>query len=250
MPRAPKTALARTAGRTPWGTITREQIVEVALRVVRTRGGYEQMTIRSLAADMGVSAMSLYRHVRDKDDLLDEVVDRLLARTWKPKGDPADWRAWVLEAEEKLRRFLVSQPAALYVFLAHPVVSPAALARMNAILVVFRDAVGDEQSAQRAYAAIHAYTVGFSALQGSRAGREPAGGAGATRLRAAGSGRRAEGLAPISPDSDVADPLAAFITSQQFAQGLRYLLDGVDRSGGQPGRRRQMSRRVGPRNAN
>jgi AcrR family transcriptional regulator len=42
------------------------------------------MTIRSLAAELGVAPMSLYRHVRNKDDLIDEVVDRLLARAWKP----------------------------------------------------------------------------------------------------------------------------------------------------------------------
>ena len=51
--------------------------------------------------------MSLYRHVRDKDDLLDEVVDRLLVRAWKPRADAADWRAWIAEAADKLRHFLV-----------------------------------------------------------------------------------------------------------------------------------------------
>jgi AcrR family transcriptional regulator len=52
------------------------------------------MTIRSLAADLGISPMALYHHVRDKDDLLDEVVDRLLVRAWKPRVDPTDGRAW------------------------------------------------------------------------------------------------------------------------------------------------------------
>ena len=50
-------------------------------------GGYEQMSIRSLADELGVAPMSLYRHVRDKDDLLDEVVDRLLAKAWRPSAD-------------------------------------------------------------------------------------------------------------------------------------------------------------------
>src|SRR5438270_803434 len=99
---AAKATVRSSTARTPWGTITREQIIDVATRAIRTAGGYEQMTIRSLAADLGVAPMSLYRHVRDKDDLLDEVVDRLLARAWKPRCDTSDWRAWVVEAADKL----------------------------------------------------------------------------------------------------------------------------------------------------
>ena len=78
------------------------------------------MSIRSLAADLGVAPMSLYRHIRDKDDLLDEVVDRLLARVWRPAAAEDDWQVWVIEAAANLRHFLVTQPAALHVYLSIP----------------------------------------------------------------------------------------------------------------------------------
>ncbi len=94
------------------------------------------MSIRSLAASLGVAPMSLYRHIRDKDDLLDEVVDRLLARTWRPAAAEDDWQPWIAEAASRLRDFLVSQPAALHVYLRHPVVSPAAIDRMNAMTAI------------------------------------------------------------------------------------------------------------------
>lgn len=190
----------------PWGSISREQVVATATAIVRA-GGYEEMTIRSLAAELGVGPMSLYRHVRDKDDLLDEVVDRLLARAWRPSSAPSDWQAWIATAANKLRRFLVNQPAALHVFLRHPVVSPAAVARMNAIMDVLRRVTSDEFSAKQAYAAIHTYTLGFAALEASRAGWEP------TDDAPAGLARE----------------LAAHTTSEQFAAGLRYLLDGIQR---------------------
>jgi AcrR family transcriptional regulator len=186
------------------------------------------MTIRSLAADMGVSPMSLYRHVRDKDDLLDEVVDRLLARTWRPRADQSDWRAWLAEAAERLRRFLVSQPAALHVYLTHPVVSPAAVARMNAIMEVLRAALGDEQAAQRAYAAIHTYTIGFAALEASRAGWNPP----EAGHQSHGPSRPPSRIEPYpfpSDDEDLIERLAAYTTPQQFSQGLTYLLDGINR---------------------
>ena len=219
-------AAPRKVGRAPWGTINREQIVDAAERAVRA-GGYEQMTIRSLAADLGVSPMALYHHVRDKDDLLDEVVDRLLARAWKPRADSTNWRAWIVEAADKLRHLLVAQPAALHVYLTHPVTSPAALARMDAVMAVLRQALGDEQSAQRAYAAVHTYTVGFAALEGSRSGWQPL--QGSQPASAGGSGRGRGIQRPVSENPDLVERLAAYTTPDQFRQGLNYLLDGIER---------------------
>lgn len=208
------TATKSHAGRVraPWGTISRDQIVEAAMRAIRGPGGFEEMTIRGLAADLGVAPMSLYRHVRDKTDLLDEVVDLLLTRVWKPRADESDWKAWIAEAAEKLRKFLVSQPAALHVYLSHPVVSPSAIRRMEAVMEVLRGALGDERSAQRAYAAIHTYTIGFAALEASREGWDPT---------EAGPAHH-----------DLADRLAAYTTARQFAEGLNYLLNGIAQQAG------------------
>ena len=94
------------------------------------------MTIRSLAAELGVAPMSLYRHVRDKDDLFDEVTDGLVAEAWRPRSRRTDWRQWTVEAADRLRALLVHEPVALHVYLQHPVVSPAAIARMDAMLEV------------------------------------------------------------------------------------------------------------------
>jgi TetR/AcrR family transcriptional regulator, tetracycline repressor protein len=190
--------------RAPWGTISREDIVRAAVEIV-SAGGYEAMTIRSLAAELGVAPMSLYRHIRDKDDLLDEVVDRLLARAWRPSAAKDDWQAWLIEAAAKLRHFLVTQPAALHVYLSHPVISPAAIERMNAMLDVLRRTGTDEATARRAYGALHTYTIGFAALEASRVGWAPGSGEDASRL---------------------AGQLAAYTTAEQFIAGLRYLLEG------------------------
>jgi TetR/AcrR family transcriptional regulator, tetracycline repressor protein len=193
--------------RTPWGTISREQVVATAIEEI-AKGGYEQLTIRSLAARLGVAPMSLYRHIRDKDDLLDEVVERLLVGAWEPSSPTEDWRAWVTEAADKLRALLVAEPAALYVYLRHPVVSPVAIQRMKAIMGVLRQAGLDEPAARRAYAALHTYTVGFAALEASRAGWTP----------------------PEGRVNSVARQLAAYTTPRQFTEGLRYLLEGIERN--------------------
>ncbi len=180
-------------------------IVDAATEAVRS-GRYEEMSIRSLAAELGVAPMSLYRHVRDKDDLLDEVVDRLLKRVWRPRGKEDDWVAWLTDAAERLRRFLVAQPAALRVYLRHPMVTPTAVARMDAMLDVLRRAGLDDGSARRAYGAIQTYTLGFAALEASRDRYSP---------------REA-----VERDGLVAE-LASYTTPAQFLEGLGYLLEAI-----------------------
>jgi TetR/AcrR family tetracycline transcriptional repressor len=193
--------------RAPWGSISREQVVSAAVTTVRA-GGYEQMTIRSLAAELGVAPMSLYRHVRDKDDLLSEVVDRMLSRVWRPRAPESEWRAYVAEANEKLRRFLVAQPAALHVFLRHPVVTPAALERMAALIGVLESGGVPAERSREAYATLHTYTIGCAALQSAR-----------KRARS----RQRDGRAVV------AEQLAALTSEEQFEIGLRYLVEGIER---------------------
>jgi TetR/AcrR family transcriptional regulator, tetracycline repressor protein len=194
------------SGRTRWGSLSRADIVDAAVTIVEA-GGYEEMSIRSLAADLGVAPMSLYRHIRNKDDLLDEVVSRLLASAWPPTVTEDNWQDWIVDAAVKLRQFLVAQPAALHVYLRHPVVSPAGVERMDAMMDVLRRAGLDEAAARSAYGALHTYTVGFAALESSRSA-----------------------WAPHSGDiSRRAEQLAAYTTSGQFIDGLRYLLEGISR---------------------
>lgn len=201
----------RRPSRAAWGSISREQVVDTAMRLLRT-DGYEQITIRALASEMGVAPMSLYRHIRDKDDILDEVVDRLLARHWRPRSEPDDWKEWIAEAADRLHRFLVSQPAALHVFLDHPVVSRSNVARMQAMTDVLTGRLGDEEAARRAYGAIQTYTIGFAALEAARAGW----------------------TAPDGEADPVARQLAGYATPRQFAVGLRYLLAGIEMEGSRP----------------
>lgn len=197
---------ARSASRAPWGSISRDDIVQTAVRIIEA-GGYEEMSMRSLAGGLGVAPMSLYRHIRDKDDLLEEVVDLLLAEVWRPAAGEDDWHAWLVEAAANLRQFLVTQPAALHVYLKHPVVTPAAIQRMDAILSVLRQAGLDEATARSAYGTLQTYTIGFAALEASRAGW----------------------ISGSDDTSSRANQLAAYTTAGQFMQGLNYLLEGISR---------------------
>jgi hypothetical protein len=110
-----------------------------------------------------------------------------------------------MEAADRLRRFLVEQPAALHVFLSHPVTSPAAIARLTAMLDVLRAGGLDESDARKVYLAVHTYTLGFAALEASRARW------------------LANHPQPEDPDTSW---LASMTGAQQFTDGLRALIAG------------------------
>ena len=150
--------------------------------------------------------MSLYRHISNKDDLLDDIVDGLLEQVWQPAVDERGWLVWTMEAADILRRFLVEQPAALQVYLNHPVVSPSAVNRMKAMIKVLQRVTGDESEAHRAYAAIQTYTIGFAALEASRSKWHPT----------------------QADPQPLAQQLAAYATPEQFAVGLSFLLEGIN----------------------
>jgi AcrR family transcriptional regulator len=189
--------------RAPRGSLSRSQIVDAAISAIAD-GHYEEMTIRSLATTLGVAPMSLYRHIQDKDDLLDEVTDRLLSKTWRGKKSGEDWREWIIDAAKRFRQLLVSQPAVLHVYLSHPVASSVALERMDVVLGVLHDAGFSAEEANRIYAVLHTYTVGFSALEASRSK-----------------------WASTSKENDhIMRQLAAFTTAKQFVVGLEMLLSG------------------------
>ncbi len=159
--------MKRSAPRAEWGSLTREAVIETALEVLRT-DGIAALSIRTVASRLDVSPMALYRHVANKDDLLDEVIDRLFAQRWRPTVPEREWQTWIIDAADRLRQFLVEQPAALHVYLRHPVVAPTAAQRMDTCLAVLSRAMTDNHRARQAYAAIQTYTIGFAALEAAR----------------------------------------------------------------------------------
>lgn len=94
----------------------------------------ERLSMRALAADLGIEAMSLYNHVRNKEDLIDAMVETVLAEIERPQPGP-DWRG-------ALRARALSMRAA---FLAHPWAPPLIVGRLNTgptMLALFDATIG------------------------------------------------------------------------------------------------------------
>ncbi|WP_331767153.1 TetR/AcrR family transcriptional regulator [Embleya sp. NBC_00896] len=86
--------------------VTLDALAKAGL-VVLERDGFDALSMRSVAAELGVQAPSLYWHVRDKDELLDLLADELLAIA-APQLPPTrgDWRVELRELSWAYRRFL------------------------------------------------------------------------------------------------------------------------------------------------
>jgi AcrR family transcriptional regulator len=106
MPQPPwlRTRKPRSAPRAP---LSREGIVEAALRVV-DREGLDATSMRRVAEELGTVPSALYWHVRNKDELLQLVVDRVAAEIELPRADPAHWQEQLKALAREMRRVLTS----------------------------------------------------------------------------------------------------------------------------------------------
>jgi TetR/AcrR family tetracycline transcriptional repressor len=103
------------------GTLTRRAVVEAALASADA-GGLKAITFRRLADTLGVTPMSLYRHVESKEALLDALADRIFEEFELPADDGADWREQLRELARSFRRLLIAHPA---IVALHAAGSPA-----------------------------------------------------------------------------------------------------------------------------
>ncbi|MFD6447606.1 GntR family transcriptional regulator [Promicromonospora sp. NPDC060204] len=84
---------ARAAARPPSDPgLSRDELLRAAVEIADTEG-LEAVSMRRLAAHLGVGPMSLYRHVANKDELLVEMADRVFGEIELPKIGPEGWRA-------------------------------------------------------------------------------------------------------------------------------------------------------------
>jgi TetR/AcrR family tetracycline transcriptional repressor len=93
----------------PGEELTRTRIGAAALEVLAD-GGLDELTLRKVAARLGVQHGALYWHVKDKQDLLDEAAQALLRREFERVDPPIDanWRDWLEAIAHRLRAAMLS----------------------------------------------------------------------------------------------------------------------------------------------
>ncbi|MEV6159877.1 TetR/AcrR family transcriptional regulator [Nonomuraea sp. NPDC052129] len=95
--------------RGPKPAYSRAQITEAAIRIADTEG-LEAATMRRIAADIGAGAMSLYRYVPSRDDLIELVADRLQGEIDVEGMPSGDWRADLTRYADGMRAMWLRHP--------------------------------------------------------------------------------------------------------------------------------------------
>lgn len=151
--------MSRRQSRPPRAPVDRAAITATATALLN-EGGVEAVTMRSLAGRLGVSAMALYHHVDDKDDVLRMVGDEVLGSVELPDPLSADWREQIIYVVTHAYRALQSVPGLSGVVLTSKLL-PNAKALLLFCLHQFERAGLDLPAAQEAYAGVHQIFIGY-----------------------------------------------------------------------------------------
>jgi AcrR family transcriptional regulator len=161
-PRAPLTRdqNLQAASATPRAPLTRDRILRAALRLADEHG-IEALSMRKLAQALGVEAMSLYNHVANKEDVLDGIVDLVVAEIEVP-AIGADWKAAMRKRAISAHEVLLRHTWAPLLIVSRINTGPAMLRYIDATLGCMREAGFSYEMADRAWNAIDSHIYGFT----------------------------------------------------------------------------------------
>jgi AcrR family transcriptional regulator len=141
--------------------LNRQRVLEAALAIVDAEG-LAALTMRRLGGELGVEAMSLYRHVPSKEALLDGIVELIVLEIDVPADDGGDWAEAWRGVGRSYRRAALAHPNAFPLVTMRPLRTPEALRRIDAAYDLLRRAGLDEQTAIVAFRTLASYTRGFA----------------------------------------------------------------------------------------
>jgi AcrR family transcriptional regulator len=203
--------------------LTRERIVDAALRIMDAEG-LEAVTMRRIGRELGVEAMSLYNHVKDKEDVLDGVCECVMADFEFPEPSE-DWGETARRGARAWRRLLQAHPDVMRLFAGHrgPVRSIESLRPMEFALRILSEAGLSPRDTAQAFHAIGGYIQGFVLMeQGSIAGGTDEEHVKAHQALAAAAQPEAfAALLAVYPHFAECDP------DEQFEFGLDLMIEGI-----------------------
>ncbi len=212
----------------PRKALSRARILDAAIDVADADAdGLGAISMRRVAAELGVEAMSLYHHISGKSALLDGIFERILDEL--PAPPPlSSWRDALRERAVAMRTLMRAHPHALPLFATRPAVTERSLDHVELTLGILREAGFSDAQALGGFQVVLAFVVGHSIAEFAPA---------STAEEAArpdygdlGPERHPHVLAVL--------PLLARRDGEaEFHFGIDLLLDGLDACRHAPGRR-------------
>ena len=219
------------------GKLSRDRILAAALRVVE-EDGFDGLSIRNVARVLDAAPMSLYTHVRNKDELVVAVADALIGQVRVQVGG-GKWQDSIYAFARAHRNVLRKHPDAIVhiaAAAAHP--GPNALKLMERALGLLRGAGFTEDSAADAFYTVLQFNIGSALMP-------------AAARTATDRGEARMSLAELSSTAhphttQMADVLTDATPDQRYERGLDLLIEGLESSLDRPalGEIRRMAQRL------
>ena len=140
--------------------LSRDRVLRAAMELA-DEGGVGALTMHQIGSRLGVEAMSLYRHVRNKDEILDGLVDLVFAEIELPV-DRSSWRLVLRARSISTRAALRRHPWAITLMESRMAPGPANLRSHDEMLGVLLDAGFSAALATHAYNLVDSYVLGFA----------------------------------------------------------------------------------------
>lgn len=195
--------------------LSRARILDAAVALVDA-SGVEALSMRGLAAKLGVEAMSLYNHVPSKEALLDGIVETVLDDVHAP-ADDRFWRETLRELALRHRAAALRHPRVMLLFSSRTVTSPAWRRAVEDTFAALERGGFSPNAAVNAYRVFWGYVVGYVHSE----------------LRNADSPGLEAYLAALPPDEFPAthahaEQLAEVDRGAEFERGVELLLDAIE----------------------
>jgi AcrR family transcriptional regulator len=140
--------------------LSRQRALHVAVALADA-GGIGSLTMRRLAQELGVEAMSLYHHVANKDDILDGMVDIVFSEIDLPPTS-TDWKTAMRRRAHSARVALSRHPWAITLMESRAAPGPATLRHHDAVIGSLRHAGFSIEMTAHAYSVLDSYIYGFA----------------------------------------------------------------------------------------
>ncbi|MEV5608560.1 TetR/AcrR family transcriptional regulator [Streptomyces sp. NPDC052225] len=213
---------AASGGRTGRPPATSRAQILTAARLIIDRDGWEKLTVRRLAAELGIGATTLYHHVRDREDLLVQLLNEHIEQTVDPDL-PDDPRERIVAVGVAVRDSLAMWPWAADVLATDGFLARLGAPALRHVETILDGAVAcgctPAQSVD-VFRTIWYFTVGEILVRAHSAG---------TPRPAPGEPFHVAGLEPSSMPrlAEVKDDWPALAARDTYPTGLRALVDGM-----------------------
>ena len=206
--------------------LSREAILRAALQIA-DRDGLGGLTMRKIAGQLGASPMGVYRHFRNKAEIVDGLVDLVIGDYDVTNHQEGSWTEWVRETFLQMKRALCAHPGILPLLGAAGFSGANALGVVERVLDVLRSAGLGDASALL-FHTLMSYTIGAVAIENSAFSQTAE-----EESNLDEQLRRTQLLLELAPRSSYpnvvasAPQLARFVTDESFVAGLDRILSGV-----------------------